>query len=56
MGYAKVWQNGQLVSHAKIRETKNRLSQAHFGMYCSPQLTSGVVYNDDLSIKMVNEE
>lgn len=55
-GYAKVWQNGQLVSHANIRETKNRLSQAHFGMYCSPQLTRGVVYNDDLSIEMVNEE
>jgi len=55
-GYAKVWQNGQLVSHAKIKEMKDRLSQAHFGMYCSPQLTSGVVYNDDLSIEMVNEE
>lgn len=55
-GYAKVWQNGELVSHAKISETTNRLSQAHFGMYCSPQLTSGVVYNDDLSIEMVDEE
>jgi len=55
-GYAKVWQNGQLVSHANIKKTKNRLSQAHFGMYCSPQLTSGVVYNDDLTIEMVDQE
>lgn len=55
-GYAKIWQNGQLVSHAIIRKTQNRLSQAHFGMYCSPQLTSGLVYNDDLSIEIVNEE
>ncbi|MFD1551371.1 polysaccharide lyase [Putridiphycobacter roseus] len=55
-GYAKVWQNGTLVSHAKIDKIKNRLAQAHFGMYCSPQLTKGVVYNDDLSIEMVDSE
>ena len=55
-GYAKVWQNGELVSHANVERTKNRLSQAHFGMYCSPQIASGVVYNDDLSIEMVSAE
>ncbi|WP_157454315.1 heparin lyase I family protein [Crocinitomix catalasitica] len=55
-GYAKVWQNGALVSHAKVKEMSNRLSQAHFGMYCPPKLTSGVVYNDDLRIEMVNGE
>jgi hypothetical protein len=55
-GYAKVWQNGELVSHANVKKTKNRLSQAHFGMYCSPQITSGVVYNDDLTIEMVDGE
>ena len=55
-GYAKVWQNGELVSHAEIKKTKNRLAQAHFGMYCAPQLTSGVVYNDDLTIEMVDGE
>jgi len=55
-GYAKVWQNGTLVSHAEIKNTKNRLSQAHFGMYCPPQITSGVVYNDDLKIEMVDGE
>ena len=55
-GYAKVWQNGQLVSHANVSNIKNRLAQAHFGMYSSPQLKSGVVYNDDLLIEMVMDE
>ena len=54
--YAKVWQNGQLVSHAKIDDIENKLAQAHFGMYCPPQITSGIVYNDDLTIEMVNGE
>ena len=55
-GYAKVWQNGQLVSHAEIGNISNKLSQAHFGLYCSPQLISGTVYNDDLVITEVDEE
>ncbi|MBC8769877.1 polysaccharide lyase [Arenibacter sp. BSSL-BM3] len=55
-GYAKVWQNGQLVSHAKIGNMTNKLSQAHFGLYCSPQLRKGTVYNDDLIIKEVDGE
>ncbi len=55
-GYAKVWQNGQLVSYADIGSIKNKLSQAHFGLYCSPQLTTGTVYNDDLKILEVDEE
>ena len=28
-GYAKVWQNGELVSHAYISNIQNRLAQAH---------------------------
>ena len=55
-GYAKVWQNGQLVSHAKIGNITNKLSQVHFGLYCSPQLMNGTVYNDDLIIKEVDGE
>jgi hypothetical protein len=55
-GYAKVWQNGVLVSHANVTNVKSTLAQAHFGMYSAPQLTSGVVYNDDLHIKMVDSE
>ncbi len=55
-GYAKVWQNGELVSHAEIGNITNQLSQAHFGLYCSPQLATGEVFNDDLLIKEVDEE
>ncbi len=55
-GYAKVWQNGELVSHAKIGNITNKLSQAHFGLYCSPQLSTGEVLNDDLEIIEVDHE
>ncbi len=55
-GYAKVWQNGELVSHAKIGNMTNKLSQAHFGLYCSPQLSTGEVFNDDLEIIEVDNE
>ncbi len=55
-GYAKVWQNGALVSHAKIGNITNKLSQVHFGLYCSPQLSTGEVFNDDLEIVEVDNE
>ncbi len=55
-GYAKVWQNGTLVSHAKVEKAKNQLAQAHFGLYCPPQMVKGVVYNDDLWIREVDNE
>jgi len=55
-GYAKVWQNGELVSHSEIGNITNKLSQAHFGLYCSPQLSQGVVFNDDLVIREVDGE
>ncbi len=55
-GYAKVWQNGELVAHAKIGNISNQLAQAHFGLYCSPQLSSGEVFNDDLEISEVDNE
>ena len=55
-GYAKVWQNGELVSEAEVKGVKNRLAQAHFGLYCPPQMSSGMVFNDDLEIRMVDGE
>ncbi len=55
-GYAKVWQNGSLVSHASLQNLDNKLSQAHFGLYAPPQLESGLVYNDDLHIVEVDRE
>lgn len=50
-GYAKVWQNDELVSSAEVRRGSGFLTQAHFGLYAPPSLSSGVVYNDDLMIK-----
>ncbi len=55
-GYTKVWQNGKLVSHAKIGNISNKLSQAHFGLYCSPRVSTGEVFNDDLTIIEVDGE
>jgi hypothetical protein len=55
-GYAKVWQNGELVSYANLKNLNNKLSQVHFGMYAPPQIKSGIIYNDDLLIKEVDRE
>jgi hypothetical protein len=35
---------------------QGRLAQAHFGLYAAPSITSGVVYNDDLTIREVASE
>jgi len=50
-GYAKVWQNDELVSVAKTGRGEGVLTQAHFGLYAPPSLSSGIVYNDDLVVK-----
>ena len=55
-GYAKVWQNGTLVSHANVEFVDNQLVQAHFGLYAPPHIDSGMVFNDDLVIEMVDGE
>jgi len=55
-GYAKVWQNGTLVSYAKVSCPTSVLAQAHFGLYCAPQIETGIVFNDDLLIKEVDGE
>jgi hypothetical protein len=55
-GYAKVWQNGVLMSHAPVRGCEPQLAQAHFGLYAHPGVTEGEVYNDDLSITEVDHE
>lgn len=54
--YAKVWQNGELVSYAEIGNITNKLAQAHFGLYCPPHMSSGMVFNDDLLIEEVEGE
>ena len=50
-GYAKVWQNDELVSYAEVKRGNGFLTQAHFGLYGPPDLSSGTIYNDDLVIK-----
>jgi hypothetical protein len=55
-GYAKVWQDGKLVSSAKVKGTNGKLAQAHFGLYAAPSVSQMTVYNDDLSIREVADE
>jgi len=55
-GYAKVWQNGVLVSHARVEGGQYTLAQAHFGLYAAAAVPSGTVYNDKLSIREVVDE
>ncbi|RHX79722.1 polysaccharide lyase [Leptospira yasudae] len=53
-GNVKVWQNGTLVSEAKVYCRKNTIAQMHFGLYAPPSVSSGTVYNDDLKIEEVD--
>ena len=55
-GYAKVWQNGKLVSHALVKGGNGGLAQIHCGLYASSDIPSGVIYNDKLLIKEVENE
>ncbi|MEK6727013.1 MAG: polysaccharide lyase [Deltaproteobacteria bacterium] len=55
-GYAKLWQNGVLVSHAMVEGGEGGLAQAHFGLYASAAIPSGTIYNDKLRIKEVLDE
>ncbi len=50
-GYAKAWQDDVLVSRAEVRRGNGLFTQAHFGLYAPPSISSGVIYNDDLVIR-----
>ena len=52
-GYAEAYQDDQLVSRASVRKGDGLFTQAHFGLYAPPSMTSGVVFNDDLVITEV---
>lgn len=54
-GSAKVWQDDTLVSSARVSGGCGVLEQAHYGLYASPSISSGSIYNDDLTIKEVAE-
>jgi len=49
-GAAAVWQNGRLVSAARVRGGDGSLDQMHFGLYAPPTVTSGTVMNDDIAV------
>lgn len=53
-GSARLWQNDVLVSSAPVRGGCGALEQAHFGLYASPGLSAGTIYNDDLTISEVS--
>jgi hypothetical protein len=55
-GFAKAWQNGRLVSHARVEGGVGALAQAHFGLYAAAALSNGVVFNDKLRIQEVSGE
>lgn len=49
-GYAKVWQDGTMVSHAQVLGRARRLTQLHAGLYVSSAVASGTVYNGIIEI------
>jgi hypothetical protein len=49
-GAAAVWQNGTLMSAARVRGGDGTLDQLHFGLYAPPSLTRGAVWNDDIAV------
>ncbi len=55
-GYAKLWQNGSLLSHALVEGGRGALAQAHFGMYAAAAVEAGSVYNDSLRIVEIGSE
>lgn len=49
-GAAAVWQDGRLMSAARVRGGDGTLDQLHFGLYAPPSLTRGIVRNDDVVV------
>jgi hypothetical protein len=49
-GAVAVWQDGLLMSAARVRGGDGTLDQLHFGLYAHPALTTGSVRNDDIAI------
>ena len=53
-GYAMVWQNGVLISSARVGGMNGVLAQAHFGVYAAPTVSAATLYNDDLTMTEVS--
>lgn len=54
-GAAAVWQDGVLVSAARVRGGDGSLDQMHFGLYAAPSLTHATVANDDIAVYRVTQ-
>lgn len=52
-GFARAYQDGTLVSAGPLSGGCGLVQQAHFGLYAPPTLTSGEVFNDNLTIREV---
>ena len=52
-GAAAVWQDGVLVSAARVQGGDDSLDQMHFGLYAPAPLTRGSVANDDIAVYRV---
>ena len=52
-GFARAYQDGVLVSQAPVYGFDGTVPQVHFGLYSHKDMTSGEVFNDDLTIKEV---
>jgi hypothetical protein len=55
-GSAAVWQDGVLMSAARVRGGDGTLDQLHCGLYAHPALTSGSVRNDDVAVYRVRRK
>ena len=49
-GAAAVWQDGVLMSAARVEGGDGDLDQLHLGLYAAPSLTDASVWNDDVEV------
>lgn len=49
-----LWMDGTLISTANVSGGCGVLEQTHFGLYASPTVSAGAIYNDDLRIEEVS--
>lgn len=52
-GFAKVWQDDVLLSSSNVSGGCGVVEQVHLGLYASPNLSMGTIYNDDVVIREV---
>jgi hypothetical protein len=50
-GAAAVWQDGVLMSAARVVDVDGDVDQMHFGLYAAPTMLHASVWNDDISVK-----